>query len=80
MRLGVVIPQTESGADPGAVRDYAQAAGSLGYQHLVVMEHVPGGRSRQVMQGWTGRTPIPTCSTSPSSCWDTWPALPRVSS
>ena len=46
MRLGVVIPQTESGgADPGAVRDYARAAESLGHQHLVVIEHVLGAEA-----------------------------------
>ena len=45
MQLGVVFPQTEIGADPGAVRDYAQAAEALGYQHLVVIEHVLGAEA-----------------------------------
>ena len=45
MQLGVVFPQTEIGADPGAVRDYAQAAESLGYQHLAVIEHVLGAEA-----------------------------------
>ena len=42
MQLGAVFPQTEIGADPGAVRDYAQAAESLGYEHLLVFDHVLG--------------------------------------
>ena len=42
MQLGVIFPQTEIGADPGAARDYAQAAESLGYDDLVVFDHVLG--------------------------------------
>ncbi|MCH8206956.1 MAG: hypothetical protein IH956_08120 [Chloroflexi bacterium] len=40
MRIGVVFPQTEIGADPAGVRDYAQAAESLGYDHLIAFDHV----------------------------------------
>ena len=43
MKLGVIFPQTEIGADPAAVRDYAQAAEQLGYDHLAPFEHVLGG-------------------------------------
>jgi probable F420-dependent oxidoreductase len=42
MRLGVVFPQTEIGADPAGVRAFAQAAHELGYQHLMVYDHVLG--------------------------------------
>ncbi|MCZ6535627.1 MAG: LLM class F420-dependent oxidoreductase [Chloroflexi bacterium] len=42
MKVGVVFPQTEIGSDPGAVREYAQAAESLGYNHLLVYDHVLG--------------------------------------
>jgi probable F420-dependent oxidoreductase len=42
MRLGVVFPQTEIGADPAVVKDYAQTAESLGYTHLLVFDHVLG--------------------------------------
>ena len=42
MRIGVVFPQTEIGADPAVVRDYAQAAESLGYDHLIAFDHVVG--------------------------------------
>ena len=43
MKLGVVFPQTEIGSDPAVVRDYAQAAESAGYDHLLVFDHVLGG-------------------------------------
>jgi probable F420-dependent oxidoreductase len=42
MRFGVVFPQTEIGADPAVVKDYAQAAEQLGYDHLLVYDHVLG--------------------------------------
>lgn len=42
MQLGVVFPQTEISADPGVVREYAQAAEDLGYTHLVTYDHVIG--------------------------------------
>jgi probable F420-dependent oxidoreductase len=42
MRIGVVFPQTEIGADPGAVRAYAQAVEGLGFQHLLAYDHVLG--------------------------------------
>ncbi len=42
MQLGAIFPQTELGADPVAVRDFAQAAEGLGYQHLLVFDHVLG--------------------------------------
>ena len=42
MQIGVVFPQLEIGSDPVAIRDYAQAAESLGYDHLLVYDHVLG--------------------------------------
>ena len=42
MQLGAIFPQTEIGADPIAVRDFAQAAEAMGYQHLLVFDHVLG--------------------------------------
>ena len=42
MQVGVVFPQLEIGNDPVAIRDYAQAAESLGYDHLLVYDHVLG--------------------------------------
>jgi probable F420-dependent oxidoreductase len=40
--LGVVFPQTEYGADPAAVRDYAQTAEGLGFTHVLAYDHVLG--------------------------------------
>jgi len=53
MKLGVVFPQTEIGADPIAVRDYAQAAEALGFNHLLAFDHVVGANkaSRPDWQG-----------------------------
>jgi probable F420-dependent oxidoreductase len=42
VKLGVVFPQTEIGADPGGVREYAQAAQELGFDHLLAYDHVLG--------------------------------------
>jgi probable F420-dependent oxidoreductase len=40
--VGVVFPQTEIGADPGGVREFAQATHELGYTHLLAYDHVLG--------------------------------------
>jgi probable F420-dependent oxidoreductase len=42
VKLGVVFPQTEIGADPGGVRAFAQAVEELGYDHLLAYDHVLG--------------------------------------
>ena len=53
MKLGVVFPQTEITSDPGAVREYAQAAESLGYNHLLAFDHVLGANAES-RPGWSG--------------------------
>ena len=52
MRFGVIFPQTEIGADPIAVRDYAQAAEELGYDHLAAYDHVLGANPAR-RPGWS---------------------------
>ncbi len=42
MRIGVVFPQTEIGADPAGVKAYAEAVQTLGYDHLMAYDHVLG--------------------------------------
>lgn len=42
MKIGAVFPQTEIGADPAAVADFATAAEEIGYHHLIVYDHVLG--------------------------------------
>lgn len=53
MQVGVVFPQTEIGSDPGAIREYAQAAEELGYAHLVAYDHVLGADTEE-RQPWPG--------------------------
>ncbi len=53
MKIGVVFPQTEIGADPLGVRDYAQAAEDLGYDHMLAYEHVLGANPAS-RPGWSG--------------------------
>src|SRR5437868_12880562 len=42
MKAGVVYPQVELGGDTGAVKAFAQAAEELGYDHVVIYDHVLG--------------------------------------
>ena len=44
MKYGVVFPQTEYGNDPQAIKDYAQTAEGLGYDYLLVYDHVLGAQ------------------------------------
>jgi len=53
MRLGVVFPQLEIGAEPAPVRDYAQAAEELGYHHLLAFDQVLGLNPAS-RPDWTG--------------------------
>lgn len=53
MQKGVVFPQIEIGSDPAAVRDYAQAAESLGFDQLIAYDHVLGANAAS-RPGWSG--------------------------
>jgi probable F420-dependent oxidoreductase len=53
MHIGVVFPQTEIGADVGAVRAYALRVEELGYRHLLAYDHVVGA-DPAVHTGWKG--------------------------
>jgi probable F420-dependent oxidoreductase len=53
MKIGVVFPQIEIGADPAVVRDYAQAAESLGYDYILIYDHVVGA-STASRPNWKG--------------------------
>ena len=53
MKIGVVFPQTEIGADPVAIRDYAQSAEALGFTHLLAYDHVLGANPNRP-GGWKG--------------------------
>ena len=53
MQVGVTFPQSEIGADSIAIRDYAQAAEDLGYEHLLAYDHVLGADPTN-REGWRG--------------------------
>lgn len=53
MQIGVVFPQIEIGTDVAAVRDYAQAAEELGFEHLLAYDHVLGAEP-SAHPGWAG--------------------------
>ena len=59
MRVGVVFPQTEIGADVGAVRAYAQRVEELGYRHVLAYDHVLGA-DPVVHRGWQGPYDVTT--------------------
>jgi probable F420-dependent oxidoreductase len=59
MRIGVVFPQTEIGADRGAVRAYAQRVEELGFAHVLAYDHVLGA-DPAVHQGWNGPYDVDT--------------------
>ena len=53
MKLGVVFPQTEIGADPDVVARFATTAESLGYDHLIAYDHVLGAGTAS-RPDWSG--------------------------
>jgi probable F420-dependent oxidoreductase len=57
--IGVVFPQTEIGADPGALRSYAAGVEELGFTHLLAYDHVLGA-DPAVHEGWNGPYDIAT--------------------
>jgi probable F420-dependent oxidoreductase len=59
MRIGVVFPQTEIGADVGAVRAYGQRVEQLGFTHVLAYDHVVGA-DPTVHQPWNGPYDINT--------------------
>jgi probable F420-dependent oxidoreductase len=61
MRYGVVFPQIEFGNDLHAIRDYAQTAEALGYDYLLVYDHVLGAhpnRERKLTGPYTHEHPF----------------------
>jgi alkanesulfonate monooxygenase SsuD/methylene tetrahydromethanopterin reductase-like flavin-dependent oxidoreductase (luciferase family) len=46
MQYGVVFPQIEFGNDPQAIKDYAQTAEGLGYDYLLIYDHVLGAHPK----------------------------------
>ena len=53
MRIGAVFPQTEIGDDPTVIADFAQAVEGMGFDHLLVGEHVLGADPADRDPPWT---------------------------
>ena len=51
----MTFPQSEIGADPKVIPDYAQAAEDLGYEHPLAYHHVLGADPSN-REGWRGYT------------------------
>ena len=51
--MGAVFPQLEIGTDPDVIATYARTLEELGYDHVVVFDHVLGA-DRDRPGGWTG--------------------------
>jgi probable F420-dependent oxidoreductase len=62
MQIGVVYPQTELRGDPDAVRQIGRAVEDLGFDHLLVYDHVLGAdhaeRARPLTGPYTERDPF----------------------
>ena len=62
MRLGAIFPQTEIGTDPTAIRDLAQAVEAIGYDHLLLYDHIlgadPTGRDPPLHGPYTNAHPF----------------------
>jgi alkanesulfonate monooxygenase SsuD/methylene tetrahydromethanopterin reductase-like flavin-dependent oxidoreductase (luciferase family) len=63
MKAGAVYPQIELGGDTGAVKAFAQAAENLGYNHIVIYDHVLGaahaGREPKLTGPYKERRSLP---------------------
>ena len=59
MRIGVVLPQTEIGADRGAIAAYARGVEDLGYAHVLAYDHVLGA-DPAAHPGWRGPYDVDT--------------------
>jgi probable F420-dependent oxidoreductase len=59
MQIGAVFPQTEIGADVGAVRAYTERVEELGFAHILAYDHVLGA-DPAVHSPWRGPYDIST--------------------
>ena len=59
LKIGVVFPQMETGADPDGIRAWARAVDEAGYHHVMLYDHVVGA-DPAVHQGWKGDYTVKT--------------------
>ena len=60
MQIGAVFPQTEIGADVGAVRAYAARVQELGFAHILAYDHVRRAPTPPCTAPWRGPYDIST--------------------
>ena len=77
MRIGVVFPQTEIGADVGAVRAYTHRVEELGFAHILAYDHVLGA-DPAVHRGWTGPYDVSTTFHEPLVLFGYMAAITRL--
>jgi probable F420-dependent oxidoreductase len=53
MKIGAVFPQTEIGADPAVIREYALAVEEMGFDYVLAYDHVLGANPERP-GGWRG--------------------------
>jgi probable F420-dependent oxidoreductase len=53
LQAGAVFPQLEIGVDPEAIANYVRTVEAIGYDHLVIFDHVLGADPSRA-GGWTG--------------------------
>ena len=63
MKLGVTLPQIEIGRDPAAIRHFALSVEKLGYDYLMLYDHVLGA-DMKVHKDWRPRKGAPPIYTS----------------
>jgi probable F420-dependent oxidoreductase len=59
MHIGVVLPQTELGADRDTLRNYASAVEEFGFHHILAFDHVLGA-DPEIHTPWTGPYDVDT--------------------
>ena len=52
MDFGVVFPQTEIGSEPGPAKELIQASEQMGFEGLVVYDHVLGANTDFYQKQW----------------------------
>ena len=77
MRIGVVFPQTEIGADVGGVRAYGQRVEELGFAHILAYDHVVGADPEHY-RPWTGPYDVHTTFHEPFVLFGYLAALTRL--
>ncbi len=62
VKLGTIYPQIELGGDPAALDRYARSVEQMGYDHLLMYDHVVGavheGREPKLMGPYTDQNPF----------------------